>query len=129
MTANDKGRALYDIVIPSLSNAQVNTEIIKARIATKIIASRIELGMNQSAFAHYMNVSQTMVSKWENGDCNFSLSTICEICDKLSLNIDLQISKQESYKNAECINSWDGVTLGTYGIIYTPESDDEEMVA
>ena len=129
MAANDRGRTFFEIEIPSLTNAQVATEIIKAKIATEIISCRKELKMNQSAFANYMNVSQAMVSKWENGDCNFSISTVCEICDKLSLNIDLQISKQEKYKNTEGINSWDGIALGAYGIINPTESDNEEMVA
>ena len=128
MAANDKGRTQYDIVIPSLTNAQINTEIIKAKVATKIIASRNELGMNQSVFAHYMGVSQTMVSKWENGDCNFSLSTICEICDKLSLNIDFQICKQENYRNAEA-NQWSGVPLDILGAINPAEEEYEDMVA
>jgi transcriptional regulator with XRE-family HTH domain len=127
MAANDKGRTFFEI--PSLTNAQINTEIIKAKIATEIISCRKELKMNQSEFANYMNVSQAMVSKWENGECNFSISTVCEICDKLSLNIDLQISMQENYKNAESVNSWDGITLGAFGIISPTESDDEEMVA
>ena len=129
MAANDKGRTFIDIEIPSLTNAQINTEIIKAKIATEIISCRKSLKMNQSEFANYMNVSQAMVSKWENGDCNFSISTVCEIGEKLSLDIDLQISKQENYKNAECASSWDGITLGTYGIVYAPESNDKEMVA
>lgn len=129
MAANDKGRTFFDIEIPSLTNAQINTEIIKAKIATEIISCRKSLKMNQSEFANYMTVSQAMVSKWENGDCNFSISTVCEICDKLSLNIDLQISKQENYKSPEHASSWDGITQGAYGIVYAPESDKEEMVA
>lgn len=129
MAVIDEGRTLSDFEIPSLTNAQVNTEIIKAKIAAEIISCRKELLMNQSEFANYMNVSQAMVSKWENGDCNFSILTLCEICDKLSLNIDLQISKQENYTNAEAANSWDGITLETYGIVFVPESNYKEMVA
>lgn len=129
MIANDKGSTFFDLEVPSLSNAQISAEIIKAKIATEIISRRKELKMNQSEFADYMNVSQAMVSKWENGDCNFSISTICEICDKLTLNIDLQLYKQVNYKIAEVVNSWDGIKLGAYGITNPTESEVEEMVA
>jgi len=129
MVANIKGRSNESIAIASLTKGQVNTEIIKGKIATKIISRRNELKMNQSAFARFMDVSQAMVSKWENGDCNFSLSTICEICDKLSLNIDFQITKEENYKSAEVFSNWDNIALGAYGIINAEYDDDEDLVA
>lgn len=90
----------------SLTRGEIRTEQIKALIASKIILRRNELHLNQSEFARYMKVSQTMVSKWENGDCNFSLSTICDICDKLSLAIEVKITKEIEYSSLNFSSGW-----------------------
>lgn len=61
-----------------------------------------------------MNVSQGMVSRWENGDCNFTLSTLCYICDKLSLILDIQIMKEEDYRSADVSKNWDNIEPSVY---------------
>lgn len=56
-----------------------------AIISANIERKRVELGMNQKQFAEYMGVSQGMVSKWESGEYNFTISTLNEICGKLNI--------------------------------------------
>ena len=62
-----------------------------AKISSKIEMKRNELGMNQKEFARMMNVSQGMVSKWESGEYNFTITTLKEICDKLGLGFEAYI--------------------------------------
>ena len=77
----------------TLGNKVEMEEMAKAKIASAILTKRYELKMSQTDFADYMNVSQAMVSKWESGENNFSISTIAEICEKLSMVFDISISK------------------------------------
>ena len=51
---------------------------LKSRIAAAILNERYNLRMNQTRFADYMNVSQSLISKWESGEYN------CP-CDSLEL--------------------------------------------
>lgn len=66
-----------------------------AKISGRIISKRYELGLNQKEFARYMGVSQAMVSKWEGGDYNFTISTIASICEKLGLSFSIQIDNRK----------------------------------
>ena len=53
--------------------------------------------MSQKQFAQFMGVSQAMVSKWESGDCNFTIETIAKICDKLDLIPQLELISENDY--------------------------------
>lgn len=61
---------------------------LQASISAEITMKRLELGMNQKQFAKHMGVSQTIISRWENGDANFTLKSLVDIASKL--NIPLQ---------------------------------------
>lgn len=54
-------------------------------ICGEIVSQRIKRGMTQKQFAEFMGVSQSMVSKWESGDCNFTLQSLVHISSKLNI--------------------------------------------
>ena len=56
-----------------LSPADKAEADMKAEIALCIHEKRISLNMTQREFAEFEGVSQTMVSKWESGEYNFSI--------------------------------------------------------
>lgn len=60
---------------------------LQVSIASAITAKRIKLGMTQKQFANKMGVSQGLVSRWENGDANFTLETLVNIADALDIEI------------------------------------------
>ena len=62
-------------------------------VSVAILNKRLEFQMTQKAFAKHLGVSQGMISKWENGDYNFTLRSIAEICEKLDLQMKLKIDK------------------------------------
>lgn len=104
-----KNKELASYIEANLTKATIAGEIAKAEIASEIMKSRLKKGMNQKEFAQYMNVSQAMISKWESGECNFSISTICEICDKLSLVFSIEISAVEQYCITDSSEEWSGI--------------------
>ncbi|MEA5047445.1 MAG: helix-turn-helix transcriptional regulator [Eubacteriales bacterium] len=81
----------------NVSNGMFSGAMVKADIASQILLNRVARNMSQKAFAQFMGVSQAMISKWESGDCNLSLSTICEICDKLDLVFEAKFIKANEY--------------------------------
>ncbi|MEN6420218.1 MAG: helix-turn-helix transcriptional regulator [Clostridiaceae bacterium] len=104
-----KNKELASYIEANLTKATIAGEIAKAEIASEIMKSRLKKGMNQKEFAQYMNVSQAMISKWESGECNFSISTICEICDKLSLVFSIEITAIEQYCITKTSDEWSGI--------------------
>ena len=82
-------------LIEGVSKEQLESEKILAVISAKIQLKRIEMGMDQKQFAKKLGVSQGMVSRWESGSYNFTISTLVNICEKLGLAFDPQITTKE----------------------------------
>ena len=70
---------------------QILSDLLQAQIATAISTARIERNMNQKQFAEFMEVTQSQVSKWENGDFNFTIEKLCQIADKLDLECNVTL--------------------------------------
>lgn len=70
---------------------------LKGKIAAAILNKRYELNMNQTDFAKFLGTSQSKVSKWENGEVNFTVDAFEEICRKLNLNCTFEINSLGSY--------------------------------
>lgn len=89
-----------DWLVKGISDEQLKREKLLAKISGKIQLKRIELNMDQKSFAKYMGVSQGLVSRWESGTYNFTISTLVSICEKLSLSFVPEIKdlncKEES---------------------------------
>ncbi len=83
--------ALLEALSESLSAADIVATTNKVKIAGCITDWRIKNGMTQAEFAEYCDVSQSTISKWENGDFNFTIDKLAEICCKLDLELDISI--------------------------------------
>jgi len=79
-----------------------------AKISAKIVKCRLKMDMSQKEFAKFMGVSQSMVSKWESDDYNFSVESLARICEKLNLDLEINLRDQNSQtdyrKNSQ--DSW-----------------------
>ncbi len=93
---------LFSRLVENMTASDIKSADVLSKIATAIILKRIELGMSQKDFAKYLGISQGMVSRWENGDYNFTIKTICKVFEKLNLDFDFQIQKDpvRSYHHA-----------------------------
>ncbi len=92
-------RGLTDL-LSLFENELTISDIIASNLLGKISASivkkRIELNMTQKEFAHYMNVSQGMISRWEGGDYNFSIKTLADVAERLNLELDVNLKPCKS---------------------------------
>ena len=82
MSIRDKLKSLSQSSVnlfPELSAAEKEENNLMGSICAQMIKRRKSLGMTQKDFALKMNVSQSMVSQWENGECNFTVSSLSEI--------------------------------------------------
>ena len=79
-----------------LSEGELLGEKLKHEASKLIRRYRKEKGMTQSEFAEFMGVNQSMISKWESHDYNFSLETLGEIFAKLGKNISLSVDDDYS---------------------------------
>ena len=72
-------------LIKDIPATQLKFEKISAEIAARIYTKRKQMGMTQKEFADYCGVLPRTVLNWESGTCDFSISRLINICDKLKL--------------------------------------------
>lgn len=90
--------ALFETIISNMSAAEIKTAMVISDVSSKIEIERINKGMTQKQFAEFMGVTQSMVSKWESGNYNFTVETIAKIFDKLNLDFDFNIHSDNELK-------------------------------
>ncbi len=73
---------------------ELEADIVLADIAAKLSAERIRRGMSQRDFANLLGVNQSMISKMESGDCNFTVRKLIQIAHKLSLPCRILFGKK-----------------------------------
>ena len=82
-------------LIKDYNKEELESQKALATIAAKIHMKRIEMDLDQKQFASLCGVSQGMVSRWESGTYNFTISTLVNICNKLELVFKPQITSKE----------------------------------
>lgn len=87
---------LFDLLTKDMNTADVKKSLVLSSVSFEITKQRIKLGMNQTQFAKYLGVTQGMISKWENGDYNFTLNTLTDVMCKLGVDFDIQFKEKES---------------------------------
>ncbi len=86
---------LLSALSQSISPAELKTALITSEISAQITKERINRGMTQKEFASFLGVSQPMISKWEAGDYNFTISAISDIFEKLELDYSFNILNEK----------------------------------
>lgn len=84
----------------NLSESEIENIKELSLISARIELKRKEMGMGQKEFAKYMGVSQGMVSKWESGEYNFTITTLHDICKKLNLTFE-PVIRENVYREEE----------------------------
>lgn len=90
---------LLDALTKKMSDNELLMTSLQADIAAVITEKRVELKLSQKDLADKLNVSQSMISKIEKGDCNYQLKTLVNIA--LALNITMRspfIRKVPAYR-------------------------------
>lgn len=94
-TKNTKNstKNLFDILSEQFSKEELIAADISSNIAFSIIKYRHEHGMTQKQLAEKTKVTQAMVSKWENGDYNFTIESLAKLCVQLGMQLNCEISE------------------------------------
>ena len=77
---------------PELTNADLLENRIRHNVAVAIRKRRRVLKMSQQELAERMGISQPMISQWESGDCNFTISALAQISEILGLDLKVDMS-------------------------------------
>jgi len=82
-------------------------------ISTAVFNYRTAHKLTQNELAEKLGVTQPMVVKYESGDYNFTLEKLYDLCQKLDLNLSVDIGNR-------CSGSWN---LGESVLLVTDNTD------
>ncbi len=91
-----------------LTDAEVKTSVVLAKISASIERCRLDMGMTQKEFADFLGVTQSVISKWEGREYNFTIRTLNEICEKVNLVLSVSLDKPGRKPNNEVIRCGGG---------------------
>lgn len=83
----------------SVSCSDILSSKCLSTISSAIVKKRISLNLSQKDFANKLGVSQSMISKWEGEDYNFSIKTLADVATKL--NMTLNVNLTDNYETDE----------------------------
>lgn len=95
---------LLSLLPDNTSDEDITLALLQAAIASQITIQRAKRGMNQSQFAEFMGVKQSLVSRWENCETNFTLETLVKIASKLDIEIQcpFKLEPAPASRRLEC---------------------------
>lgn len=79
--------SMQDWLFGGFSEEELLVEDILSDISSTIQKERKEKGMTQKELAKALNVSQGIISRWENGEENLTISTLAKIAIGLGLKL------------------------------------------
>ncbi len=94
MHANEK---MFEFMSNYLTEADLSAAKAIAKVSAYIHDYRMENGYSQKEFAAFMGVTQSMVSKWESGEYNFTLEAVAKIAEKLDAHFEIEFSDKDAY--------------------------------
>ena len=97
---------MEESIFSTLSESDKRKNEKMVQIALAIKHERMARNMTQKEFAEFLHVKQAQVSKWESGDCNFTMSTLYLICDKLGLDLNIDIKPKDKVNIMPIAKNW-----------------------
>lgn len=74
-----------------LSVEDIRIATILSEISNAISSARIKKKMNQKELSSFLNMSQSMVSKLESGDYNFTIESMVNVLTALDIDFEVLI--------------------------------------
>ncbi len=104
---------LFNLFEDNIAAEDILSARILGKISSIITKKRLCMQMNQKEFAHYLNVSQSMVSKWEGSDYNYTIKTLAHLFTKLDMDFDVRIVEKFGQENFQQLSRYTDSTSTT----------------
>lgn len=93
---------LFNLFSDTLNPSDVLAAKAMSSASKSITKERVRLNLTQSQFAEKLHVKQSLISRWESGQCNFSIQKLSEIAAELDMNLIVQLQKKPELNYSYC---------------------------
>lgn len=104
---------LIKAITQNMTAAEMAKAAINIQIQQMIHDTRMEKGWTQKVLAEKMGVKQSLVSRWESGDCNYTIDTLVDIADALGLSVQCPLKPDDQIISTESENVKSGAANNT----------------
>lgn len=86
---------LVEALAQNMSVVETAKTALHIELSQIIREARKQLNLSQKELAEKMGVKQSMVSRWESGECNYTIDTLVEIANALKLSMQCPLTFDE----------------------------------
>lgn len=86
---------LVEALAQNMSVLETAKAALHIELSQIIREARKQLNLSQKELAEKMGVKQSMVSRWESGECNYTIDTLVEIANALKLSVQCPLTFDE----------------------------------
>lgn len=94
---------LVEALTKDMSVVDMAQTALHIEISRTIRNARKQKGLSQKGLAEKMGVKQSLVSRWESSECNYTIDTLVEIADALGLSVRCPLISEEVKVSTEPI--------------------------
>lgn len=87
---------LVEALTKDMSVVDMAQTALHIEISRTIRNARKQKGLSQKDLAEKMGVKQSLVSRWESSECNYTIDTLVEIADALGLSVRCPLTFNEA---------------------------------
>lgn len=95
---------LIDALTKNMTVADMAKTALHIQIRHMIHDTRLAKGWTQKDLAEKMGVKQSLVSRWESGECNYTIDTLIDIADALGLSVQCPLKPDDKIMSTESEN-------------------------
>ena len=104
---------LITAIAKNMTTAELAKTVVNIQIQQMIHDTRMAKGWTQKDLADKMGVKQSLVSRWESGECNYTIDTLVDIADALGLSVQCPLKPDDKIMSTEPENVKSGVANNT----------------
>lgn len=93
-------KELLDAMTTEMSAEEILSAILCSELSAAIVKKRLKLELSQKELADQIGKTQSTISKWENGDMNFSVDLLAEIAVKLDMDLTVKLDDKEEVRRS-----------------------------
>lgn len=93
-------KELLDAMTTEMSAEEILSAILCSELSAAIVKKRLKMELSQKELADQIGKTQSTISKWENGDMNFSVDLLAEIAVKLDMDLTVKLDDKEEVRRS-----------------------------
>lgn len=93
-------KELLDAMTTEMSAEEILSAILCSELSAAIVKKRLKMELSQKELADQIGKTQSTISKWENGDMNFSVDLLAEIAVKLDMDLTVKLDDREEVRRS-----------------------------